>query len=250
MRNEYDEHRLALNSEIEWVKSQLDAGVQPSAIANRLHADGHGLIGLMSIIMNATGAGLASVKSLIGGQYWKDRGMTNVQEFDRYAAEIFPAERPAAIKLTSSSSTSRNYMDQPGVSPDQAMDYSNDDLVTVYRKTVIGKLKPWVLFNNGTCVTLMNPESDLQNQAIQILFKYGPLYPATGSNEFAVRRMSGYPGYMVHGHHPDILVYVSPADVEKNADDVTIGKFGLARRDKDGRELHVIHVEDKLSARI
>lgn len=122
-----------------------------------------------------------------------------------------------------------------------------DDLVTIYRKIIKGSQKSWVLFENGTCVILMKPESDLKQQAIELLRQWGPVRIASPAGDITVQHLSEYPGYMVYGHHPDIIVYVSPTDAGPNAHDAEIGLLGRSRRDKDGHSLQVIHVEDKRS---
>ncbi|GAB3965995.1 hypothetical protein GCM10029978_030120 [Actinoallomurus acanthiterrae] len=49
------------------------------------------------------------------------------------------------------------------------------ELVETWRRIIIGDHKSWVLFANGTCVILMEPEEDLAAQATEILREYGPV---------------------------------------------------------------------------
>ena len=51
-------------------------------------------------------------------------------------------------------------------------------------------------------------------------------------------------GWIVVGHHPDILVYVSPKEIEKSTNDVVVGMYGRSKRDLDAKELQIIHIED------
>ncbi|GAA1657283.1 hypothetical protein GCM10009733_063700 [Nonomuraea maheshkhaliensis] len=104
--------------------------------------------------------------------------------------------------------------------------------------------KSWVLFAHGTCVILMEPAADLQQQATSLLREYGPVRPGTPAGDFNITDLDDAPGWVVTGHHPDILTYVDPSELE-NHDDFTVGLFGRGKRDRDGHDLAVIHVEDK-----
>jgi hypothetical protein len=46
------------------------------------------------------------------------------------------------------------------------------------------------------------------------------------------------------GHHPDVLTYVAPGEVADESD-LGVGLTGRAKRDRDGHELRVIHVQDR-----
>lgn len=120
-----------------------------------------------------------------------------------------------------------------------------DELVQVWRDVIQGDEKSWVLFENGTCVILMEPEDDLSAQAVALLREYGPVHAGGPAGDFGTIDLEAAPGWAVYGHHGDILTYVAPDEVEEGADDLVVGLFGRAKRDQDGRELAVVHVEDK-----
>ncbi|KAL2802747.1 hypothetical protein BJX63DRAFT_99248, partial [Aspergillus granulosus] len=109
-----------------------------------------------------------------------------------------------------------------------------------------GNTKSWVLFEHGTCVILMTPTAeDLAIQAIDILKEWGPVHVGTPAGDFNVIDLEGEPGgYVVTGHHNDVLNYVPPDAVEKGAPDMVAGLIGRGNRDADAKELKVIHVED------
>ena|GEM_PF-293218 len=123
------------------------------------------------------------------------------------------------------------------------------DLVAIYRRIILGDGMSWVLFRNGTCFIVMEPGSDLRQQAIDSMREWGPVEAGTPQGDFGVTALTDYPGFVVTGWHPDMLVYVSPEDAGSNADDLTIGLLGRARRDQDAHELQVIHVEDNRARR-
>ncbi|GAA3946816.1 hypothetical protein GCM10023085_31270 [Actinomadura viridis] len=123
-----------------------------------------------------------------------------------------------------------------------------EEIVAVWRTVILGDEKSWVMFRNGTCVILMEPEEDLAAQATEILREYGPALGGTPSGDFGVIDLDDAPGWVVYGHHSDVLTYVAPEEVEEDADDVKIGLLGRSRRALDGEELDVVHVEDKRPA--
>ncbi|KAJ6184776.1 hypothetical protein N7519_006077 [Penicillium mononematosum] len=111
-----------------------------------------------------------------------------------------------------------------------------------------GSKKSWVLFEHGTCVILMNPTSDdLATQATDILKEWGPVRAGSSAGDFNVINLEGDPdGYVVTGHHNDVLNYVPAEAVEEGAPDMVAGLIGRGNRDVDASELKVVHIEDNL----
>lgn len=120
-----------------------------------------------------------------------------------------------------------------------------DKLVQTWRKIIIGNNKSWVLFQNGTCVILMQPQSDLKQQAITLMKEYGPVHAGSSFGDFCVIALTEDTGWVVECHHPDILTYVAPDEVAQDeSDDIQVGLLGRSKRGADATELIVIHVED------
>ena len=118
-----------------------------------------------------------------------------------------------------------------------------------WRRIVIGDKKSWVLFRHGTCVILMKPEQDLRAQAIELMREWGPVHAGSPAGDFSVVTLTEYPGWVVTGHHNDILTYVAPEEMEADKrSNLAIGLFGRSKRDRDASALQVIHVEDKRNA--
>jgi len=120
-----------------------------------------------------------------------------------------------------------------------------DSSVDSWRKIIIGDDKSWVLFEHGTCVILMHPVEDLGRQAIELMKAWGPVHAGSPAGDFSIVKLSQYPGSAVICHHPDILNYVSPGEVDPGASDVTIGLLGRAKRQQDAEGLVITHVEDR-----
>ena len=100
-----------------------------------------------------------------------------------------------------------------------------------------------MLFENGTCVILLEPEKDLAKQAKEILSKWGKVQIGTPSADFGIITLDSGDGYAVSCHHPEIFTLILK---EQGLDeDFKIGIEGRSHRDCDAEELKVIHIEDK-----
>lgn len=122
-----------------------------------------------------------------------------------------------------------------------------DPQVTLWRSIIRGDQKSWVLFEHGTCMILMQPEADLAAQARQIMSTWGPVHAGSSAGDFNVTTLPDPPGgWIVTGHHPDMLNYVSPADfTDPNPSHLIVGLSGRANRDEDAHSLKIVHIEDK-----
>jgi hypothetical protein len=123
-----------------------------------------------------------------------------------------------------------------------------DPLIETWRRIIVGDEKSWVLFEHGTCVVLMKPEQDLAKQAIDLMKEYGPVIVGTPAGDFNVIALKDHPGWVVTSHHPDILTYVAPDEVNKaglGSDDMMVGLIGRSKRAQDAEELDIVHIEDR-----
>lgn len=119
------------------------------------------------------------------------------------------------------------------------------DLVEAWRAIINGPGKSWALFENGTCVILMEPEADLAAQATAILREYGPVHAGTSFGDFSTITLEDGGGWVVTCHHNDILTFVGPEEAGPDAADVVVGLLGRCKRGQDAEQLRVLHVEDK-----
>ncbi len=120
------------------------------------------------------------------------------------------------------------------------------DYQSLWKNIIIGEEKSWVVFENNTSVILMEPEEDLAQQAIELLKEYGPYTVGTASADMNVIQLKNYPGWIVIGHHPDILNYISTDDFEPDSENTAgIGIMGRHNRATDAEELKIVHIEDK-----
>ncbi|GII45661.1 hypothetical protein Psi02_20850 [Planotetraspora silvatica] len=119
----------------------------------------------------------------------------------------------------------------------------NHEIVIETWRRLLDPAKSWVLFTHGTCVILMEPAGDLAQQATTILREYGPVHVGSPAGDFDVITLDDVPGWAVTGHHPDVLTYVAPDELEEHGH-LHVGLLGRDKRDRDGREPAVVHVED------
>lgn len=120
-----------------------------------------------------------------------------------------------------------------------------ESLIETWRKIILGEEKSWVLFENGTVVILMEPQTDLSAQAAELMQEWGKVLVGTPAGDFSIIKLEDDPGWVVTCHHPDILNYVSAEEIGKDANDWKIGLRGRSKRDEDATDLNAIHVEDK-----
>ena len=132
------------------------------------------------------------------------------------------------------------------ISPDSWPLASEEKFVEAWKHLVVGDEKSWVLFKHGTCVILTDPERELDKHAIRLIQQYGPVHPGGPAGDFGTMSVTDYQGWAVTGQHQDILTYVSPDEVPKDHDtDFEVGFYGRIKRDKDAKELAIIHIEDR-----
>ncbi len=117
-------------------------------------------------------------------------------------------------------------------------------LIEIWREIILGDQKSWVLFENGTCVILMEPQAVLSAQATALMKEWGPVHAGSSAGDFGTITLDQAAGWVVTSHHNDILTYVGPAEMS-STDDVVIGLLGRSKRNQDAQELEIVHVEDK-----
>lgn len=120
-----------------------------------------------------------------------------------------------------------------------------ESTVEVWRRIIVGVDKCWAVFEHGTCVILLSPEDDLRRQATELMREWGPVHAGSSAGDFSVIELAQHPGWVVTGHHPDILNYVSPDEVGPGASDAVIGLLGRSKRHQDAEGLNITHLEDK-----
>jgi hypothetical protein len=101
----------------------------------------------------------------------------------------------------------------------------------------------WVLFRHDTYVVFTKPIPDMKSVALETLRRWGPVHPGSPSGDFSVLQLRDAPGWVVAGDHPDVLTYVAPDELPGNPTDLEVGLLGRSKRDRDGKELDIVHEE-------
>jgi len=116
--------------------------------------------------------------------------------------------------------------------------------IDVWQRLLADPRKSWVLFEHGTCVVLTAPDGELAEQATEILKEFRPAHAGSSPGDFRVIDLKDDEGWVVAGHHNDVLTYVGPGEPVDESE-IAVGLFGRSKRHRDGTELHVVHVEDR-----
>lgn len=121
---------------------------------------------------------------------------------------------------------------------------SKSELIEIYKKLLKGDFQGWVLFSHGTCVVIPHINKTIENDAIEVLQKYGKIIPGTPSGDFNVVPLKDNLGWVITGDHPDILNHVSSDEAREDRSDPGIGLIGRNKRGLDAKELKIIHTEE------
>ena len=119
-------------------------------------------------------------------------------------------------------------------------------LVQTWQRLLQFDPRPWVVFENGTCVVLADPEDNIEVQAQRILAASGPDGAHPAPSEMNVVTPYEMPGWVVSGHDPNVLVYVGFGEAgspDTKKEDVALA--GRAKLAKDAETLAIIHVEER-----
>lgn len=122
-----------------------------------------------------------------------------------------------------------------------------ENLIAVWRRVLEASGASWALFENGTCVVLKEPDGDLREAAVALLGEYGPVRVGSEAGDFNVLTLKDDMGWLVTGHHPDVVTHVGP-DEPTDPTHLAVGLHGRGKRHQDGTELRVVHVEDRRPA--
>ena len=106
----------------------------------------------------------------------------------------------------------------------------------------------WVLFENGTYIIFDNIDtiSNIENEAIRQMKEFGPVNTGGTAGDFSVTHLNQTDGWVVSGHGYGMYTYVNPTEIEsKSPTDVEIGIHGRSKRNQDGQNPKIIHVNKK-----
>ena len=119
------------------------------------------------------------------------------------------------------------------------------DLIEVWRGMLAGVGGAWVLFENGTCVTLSEPGTDLAAQATAVLRGFGQAgLRSLAADWTGTVEVPDGSGWVVASRHADINTFVGRGEVPAGTPDDAVGRLGRSKRRQDLEHLRVVHIED------
>ena len=73
--------------------------------------------------------------------------------------------------------------------------------------------------------------------------EFGPVSAGGPAGDFNVITLNLTEGWIVSGHGYGMYTYVHPTEIDKNSpNDITIGLFGRTKRNSDGENPNIIHI--------
>lgn len=132
----------------------------------------------------------------------------------------------------------------------KANEISESELIHHVRLSINPRFQDWVLFKNGTYIIFDDADaiSDLEGEAIKVIKSFGPVYIGTPSADFDVTDLNKTEGWIVSGHTYGMYTYVSPNEIKSPTPNITaIGLYGRSKKDLDGRNPLIIHINRKTS---
>jgi hypothetical protein len=107
------------------------------------------------------------------------------------------------------------------------------------------KFQDWVLFENGTYIIFddVSQITDIKSEAIRLMTEFGPVAVGGSAGDFGVTALNKTEGWVVSGHGYGMYTYVNPSELDENSpDDTKVGLYGRSKRDKDGLNPNIIHI--------
>lgn len=107
------------------------------------------------------------------------------------------------------------------------------------------KFQDWVLFENGTYIIFddISTIEDVKEEALQLMKEFGPVSAGGPAGDFSVIHLNLTEGWLVSGHGYGMYTYVHPSELDSESpNDLEIGLYGRSKRDSDGQNPEIIHI--------
>jgi len=125
---------------------------------------------------------------------------------------------------------------------------AKSELIEHVKLAINPKYQDWVLFKNGTYIIFDNADTipNLETEAKKEMKEFGPVYAGGIAGDFGVTSLTKIEGWIVSGHGYGMYTYVNPRELKsKKPEDLEIGLFGRGKRDLDGKNPIIIHINYK-----
>ncbi len=107
------------------------------------------------------------------------------------------------------------------------------------------KFQDWVLFENGTYIIFddISTVEDVKEEAVKLMKEFGPVYAGGPAGDFNIIHLNLTEGWLVSGHGYGMYTYVHPSELDsEDPSDLEIGLYGRSKRDSDGQNPEIIHI--------
>lgn len=144
---------------------------------------------------------------------------------------------------------SQPYQEPQNINPPQIITSMSDNhLLENVRLAINPQFQDWVLFENGTYIIFDNADSisDIKAEAIKLMQEFGPVHTGGPAGDFSVTHLDKTNGWVVSGHGYGMYTYVHPTELDSSSpNDIEIGLYGRAKRNDDGQNPKIIHINKK-----
>lgn len=107
------------------------------------------------------------------------------------------------------------------------------------------KFQDWVLFKNGTYIIFddITTVHNVKDEAMKLMKEFGPVFAGSSAGDFNTIYLNSTEGWLVSGHGYGMYTYVHPSELDNEVpNDLEIGLYGRSKRNLDGLEPEIIHV--------
>ena len=153
----------------------------------------------------------------------------------KFLKNLFSKSKPSAVHVDGDQDSWRKDYDQK---------LETNQIISFWKKVIIGQDKSIVLFSNGSAVFVIPPQEDPRESAKQIMAEHGRVIVGSPLGDFGVKNLNEMNSFIVTCHHNDIQTFVHYSEVESSdKSDLEGGLLGRYKRGRDAEELEVIYYE-------
>ncbi len=123
-----------------------------------------------------------------------------------------------------------------------------DELLEHVRLAINPQFEDWVVFKNGTYIIFDDATAvaDIREEAVAEMREYGPVHAGGPAGDFEVTSLNNTQGWVVSGHGYGMYTYVHPSELAiAEPTDLEVGLFGRLKRNLDGQNPEVLHINAK-----
>ncbi|UHO39971.1 hypothetical protein H5J24_08100 [Chryseobacterium capnotolerans] len=113
------------------------------------------------------------------------------------------------------------------------------------------RFQDWVLFKNDTYIIFddITIVKNVREEAIKLMNEFGPVFAGGPAGDFDVIHLNSTEGWLVSGHGYGMYTYVHPSELDNETpNDLEIGLLGRSKRNSDGENPEIVHINRRNKA--